>query len=382
MRSKDDVASRILRAGGNPSELYDIMQDECRRRAAKKLPATLLCPDFRFPTTLSAEQCTSDALARFHASLIPEGATVIDLTCGLAIDAFHMARKARQVTCLDIEPAVAAHAGSNARALSLANITAICSDCRQWLAENPSRRFDVAFIDPARRGHDGRRLISLTQCQPDVTTLLPAIFAVAPRIIIKASPMLDISAVAAELPGAKTIRAVGTPGECKELLIELERGHEGDIQIWADTVGQSSVQIGHTIDPIATGINVGDTIGEPCPAVMKCMPRGLGGGERLHISTMLWRNPAPDFPGRHYRVERIEPFSSSTLRRLAREKLNASVATRNFPLPADQLRQRLKATESANCRLMATTVGPTSLKLLLLLTPTPPTFPAATISEP
>lgn len=371
MRSKDDVTSRILRAGGNPSELYDIMQDECRRRAAKKLAATLLCRDFRFPTALSAEQCTSDALAAFHASLIPGGAKVVDLTCGLAIDTFHMARKAQSVTCLDIEPTVAAHAGSNARALKLNNVTAICADCRQWLAENAAQRFDIAFIDPARRADDGRRLISLAQCQPDITELLPAIFAVAPKVMVKASPMLDISAVAGELTGVKAIRAVGTAGECKELLIELERGYDGDIEIWADTIGGCSTKINRTAsDPIAGDINAGDTIGEPWPAVMKCTPRGLGGGERLHVSTMLWRNPAPDFPGRRYRVERIEPFSSSTMRRLAHEKISASVATRNFPLPADQLRQRLKTSESSHCRLMATTVGPDSRKLLLFLTPT------------
>lgn len=49
--------------------------------------------DFIFPTSLSAEQCTSELLARFHANLVPDNGVVLDMTCGLGIDAFHIAGK-------------------------------------------------------------------------------------------------------------------------------------------------------------------------------------------------------------------------------------------------------------------------------------------------
>lgn len=357
---KDDAAARLLRAAGRPDEVQRILQEECRRRAARKLAATLLCPDFRFPTSLSAEQCTSDALADFHASLIADGSRVVDLTCGLAIDAFHFAGKASEVVCIDIDPTVAACVADNAAALGLANVTAECADCRQWLEAHESERFDVAFIDPARRADDGSRLFSLAQCHPDVTQMLGSIARVAPRLIIKASPMLDISRVIGELNGVRRVRAAGTRSECKELLIEIEFGYDGPVGVSADTVGEISVTIGAESAPAvyARELLPDDTLGEPWPAVMKIAPRGQLGGEQLSGSTFLWRNPPLEsFPGNVYRITRVEPFASSVLRRLAKERIAASVAVRNFPLTAAALRERLKARESSECRLMATTLA-------------------------
>lgn len=363
---------RILRANGNPEELDRIIQEECRRRAARKLAATLLsAPGFRFPTELSAEQCTADDIAAFHASLIDEGDRVVDLTCGLGIDAFHIARRAAEVTCIDMNPAVAEAIGPNAAALGLRNVTAVCADCRQWLADNAGERFDVAFIDPARRAADGSRLYSLSQCLPNVIEMLPAVAKAAKRLIIKASPMLDISKTIAELGGGVTdIYAVGTKAECKELLIDIRFGNGAPAAVHALTIGEGMLTLDPPNDAVeyASELNVGDIVGEPWPAVMKVRPHGQLGGEQLHPTTFLFRNPPHGFRGSLYRVERIERFSSSNLRRLAREGVEASVATRNFPIAADVLRRRLKARESSVMRLMATTLYPDA-QILVFLSP-------------
>lgn len=369
---KDDYTRRILRANGKAEELEKILQDECRRRASKKLAATLSsCASFRFPTALSAEQCTSDALAEFHATLIAEGSRVGDLTCGLGIDAFHFAHKASSVTALDVDATVAAAVMPNASALGLTNVKAHCIDCQTWL-EECSERFDVLFIDPARRSDDGSRLYSLQQCQPNVVELQDAAFKVSPKLIIKVSPMLDVTRVAAELQGVMSIHAVGTKAECKELLIETQRGYEGPITVWADTIGERSIsfRLGQRFSAhYAESLSVGDTLGEPWPAVMKIASSGVLGDGQLAPSTMLWRNPdTASFPGNVYMVERIESFTSSTLKRLAKERPAASVATRNFPLTASQLRERIKARENSGMRLMATTLH-SSAQILAFLSP-------------
>lgn len=368
-KRRDDAAIRILRAGGNPDELDKILQDECRRKASKKLATTLLCTEFRFPTSLSAEQCTSDALAEFHASLINEGSRVVDLTCGLAIDAFHFATKADEVLCIDIDPIVADAVTHNSSVLKYKNVRVECADCRQWLNDNSDTKFDVAFIDPARRADDGSRLYSITQCRPDVAKLIPQIFRIAPRLIIKASPMLDISKSITELPGIKVVHSVGTKSECKELLFELERGYNGPVRVVADTIGGHSVDLAPGLLPesdYAVDVQVGDFVGEPWPAVMKCIPRGLLSGTQLHPDTFLWVNPRSSFPGNVYYVERVEAYSSSNMRRLAKEKLHASVAVRNLPITADQLRTKLKVQESSDIRLIATTIYPRQQVLLFL----------------
>lgn len=368
---KDDACARILRAHGRPEELDRILQDECRRRASRKLAATLSsAPGFRFPTRLSAEQCTSDAVAAFHASLIAPGSRVVDLTAGLGIDVFHVARRAAGIECMDIDPDVAAALTANAAALGLDNVEARCCDCRDWLAANAGKKqFDVAFIDPARRSETGGRLFSLTQCHPDVIGLLRPIRDIAPRLLVKVSPMLDITQLVRELGSVRTVYAVGTAGECKELLADVVFGHTAPAEVVAVTdSGQWTMSERATVT-YAAGLEAGDTLGEPWAAVAKALSAGELAGERLAPSTMLYRNPDPaTFPGNIYRVERVVPFSSSALRQLKREGVVASVAARNFPLRADELRRRLGAQESAMMRLMATTLAD-GMQILAFLTP-------------
>lgn len=367
---RDDYFAALLRANGNAAELNKIIQDKCRRKAARKLAATLAStPDFRFPTELSAEQCTSDDLADFHASLIAPGSSVVDLTAGLGIDDFHIARKASEVVSIELDPAVAGCLTPNARALGISNLTAINADSVSWITENRNRHFDVAFIDPARRASDGSRLYSLADCSPDVTSILNDIEQIASRLIIKASPMLDITKVISELRNVSAIYAVGTKSECKELIIDIRFGETTHPAICAATIGEPlfRLQPSDTERRYATEIREGDLIGEPFPSVAKLRPTEGFGGEQLHPSTLLWRNPSGNFPGQTYRVDRIEEFSSSAIRRLSREKIKASVATRNFTLSAEELRRRLKSEENSEMRLIATTLYPNEQKLLFLV---------------
>jgi hypothetical protein len=345
--------------------LLETMQNECRRRASRKLAATLsLCPDLEFPTQLSLEQCTADAVADFHARFIAPGSSILDMTCGLGIDTFHMARCAAAVTAIDLNPTVAAAAARNAARMGLANVETLSADSGLWLAEQSAdARWDAIFIDPARRGASGQRLFGLADCSPDVTALLPTIAAHTRRLLIKASPMLDLTRVMAELPQAVAIYAVGTTSECKELFIDVSFDADSDsaVEIHAITLGHESFSY-RASEPTAARIaqaapRPGDIVGEPYPSVMKITPRGALSGEQLHVNTHIYLNPTSPWPGRLYEVERVEPFSSSTLRSLAREGVEASVAVRNLPISADDLRRRLRARESSERRLLALTAA-------------------------
>lgn len=288
------------------------------------------------------EQCTSDLVADYHASLVPPGLRIVDLTTGLGIDAFHLARKAKEVLCIEIDPMVAEAIEPNAKAMALNGVRALNLDCAEWL-EHTEEHFDVAFIDPARRGAQGQRLFSLHDCKPGVTQLLPRMLEVADKVIIKMSPMLDITQVMRELPGVEEIHVIGTRSECKELVAVVRKQTDEPKVIVS------------TLDPlpfssIPTGV---ETIGEPYPAVMKALPWVELSGEQIGPGTHLWRNPDEDFPGRIYELVRTEEFSSGNIKRLAREKLAASVAVKNLPIKAEELRKRLRTTENDTLRLVA-----------------------------
>lgn len=366
-----------------------ILQIDCRARARKKIPEELADPRFIFPSVLASEQCTSDLLASFHATLIPEGASVLDLTCGLGIDASHIARRASSVTAVEREPSYALVAAHNARILGLSDSVSIVNDDSSRFIDNTDLRPDIVFIDPARRDSTGGRLYGLSDCSPDVIRLLPRLRSISPRLIIKASPMLDISRLAAELPGVTDIYVTGTSTECKELVADVDLSFSPD-----DTLPPDSPVSQLIIHAVVPGIfdfsftpadealavpqlcppEVGGYLYEPHPVVMKAAPfrllsqrfdvAKLAPNSHLYFSTGLRH----DFPGDIFRIEEILPYSSGEIKRLARRYPVINVATRNFDVPTDTLRRKLKVRDGGQLRLMATTLSDSS-RIMLILSP-------------
>lgn len=341
-----DFNAQRLKAAGNPAELNRIMQEECRERYSSKLYDTLRCEAFVFPTRLSAEQCTSDDLAEKHAALVPYGATVLDMTCGLGIDSFHIARRAADVTMIDIDTRVAAAASGNSRALGLDNIEVVCADSIEWLSES-NRHFDVIFIDPARRAGDGSRLFALSQCAPDVISILPLLRERSGKIIIKASPMLDVSHTLGELGNYADLIVFGTGRECKELTAIVP----GDGKITAGGISfylseEKSAEARY-LKSLPSGF-----IYEPLPEVMKAAPYKLLSEKfsimKFDVNTHLYSSDrlVKEFPGRIMRIEAVMKSGNKAFKSL--RGIDADVAVRNYSMTAEALRMKLGIKHGGN----------------------------------
>lgn len=379
----DDLTRLRLRYHGDPLAEQAIMQIECRRKAGSRIPSAITCDDFIFPTYLSAEQATSEPLARLHADLAgyQPGSRHLDLTCGLGIDAFEAARRGAKVTAIDLDPVVAAAATSNAIALGLqANFSAINADSNEFVTTTDSL-WDCIFIDPARRNDSGRKLTALADCSPDVTAILPRLLELAPKIIIKASPMLDISATATELNASAAgkgrvtrLITIGTARECKETLAIVERGATGSYQVEAATIlpvsekciifEASSERSSEEIPTVEELPLVGDCLYEPYPAVMKTAAWGALAAldpnlRQLHPNTHLFTSPTtvPTFPGIQTEIKRVEILSDRSLRSIAREYPKINVSTRNFIISAPELAKRLRVKEGGDMRLYGVRCG-------------------------
>ncbi len=376
----DPAALRLKYAGkqGNLDFNEAIIQIECRRKFGRKLGDTLSSfADFYFPSVLAGEQSSSDILADYHASLVPEGMTVVDLTSGLGIDVLHMARRASSVVAVERNPALVEALRYNSRGLALGDVvTPVCADCTDYIDRciAEGRRFDMAFIDPARRAADGGRLYALADCSPDVVALLPKISQICNMLVIKASPMLDIAHTAVSLQRTPvSIAAAGTAAECKELVITVL--FEGDVpqntMIEAVTLGagESSVFSFTAMQEneaarveTAPAIKPGDFICEPFPAVMKTGAfrvlaatfglRGFQDNTRVLFSS----ERIAGFPGMFWKVEEVLPFASSVIKRFKSKYPAISIVTRNFGMGADALRSRLGVKEApGDLRLFALT---------------------------
>ncbi|MCM1138646.1 MAG: class I SAM-dependent methyltransferase [Duncaniella sp.] len=365
----NDFNALRLKYHKQPEKLWEILQAECRFKTAKKLSETLLNQGFIFPSITVAEMATSDMVADVHASMIKDDETVLDMTCGLGIDTFHIAKRASHVTSIELDHDCFEAALHNCQALNLSNVEIIEGNSVKWLAEN-DRHYDVIFIDPARRDSSGRHF-ALRDCQPDVAANLSLLLSRCKRLIIKASPMLGIEAVKSELNVSCQVTVIGTRRECKELVLSI-KGYDGANEtkpfdeVKCITIGQgiysftiSSDRLAHVeySMPAEEGY-----LYEPFPTVMK------GGGYRslaqefgvkkLHPNTQLFFSEElkADFPGEHFKIIAILPSSKHTYKEFHKSYPKVNVATRNFPLSAPLLVDKLKVKEGGDKMVFGTTV--------------------------
>ncbi len=366
----DDTNRLRLSAHGNLAMTRVIDQIECRRRAEKKLATTLnKAPRFIFPSVLSAEQSTSDSLAEFHASLMPDDCRVLDMTCGLGIDTFHIAEKSDSVDSCEINELTASAAEHNAGLLGLKNVNVHCTDSTEFLKTLPPDSFGCIFIDPARRGDHGKRLFALSDCSPDVTSLLPKMLTVAPQVVIKASPMIDVTHTATALgSNVQRIIAVGDRRECKELIIVCGRQKEDNPMLEAVTLndGKTISHWSHTKpqeDQASADYGIpgcGDFLYEPSPAAMKIAPLKLLsarlGVKKIAPNSHLYHSPGKilDFPGRCYRIMDVTGFSKSDIKTLSATYDRLDISVRNFPMKPDEISKKLRIKTGGNHHLFAT----------------------------
>ncbi len=365
-----------LKYHGNPAKLDEILQAECRHKCARKLPDLLSIEGFRFPSTALAEMSTSEAVAAVHASMIQPGETVLDMTLGLGVDAFAMSRRGAIVTGIDIEPAATREATHNAVLLGLTDIRIINADSIGWLSADPSRHFAAIFIDPQRRDSSGRHF-ALADCVPDITRSSSILLSRCRRLIIKMSPMVDISAVASELSVSHChIVIIGTAKECKEVVMitgsEITSG-----LVECVTIGHPSLTFtpgsGETAPAYATP-QPGQLLLEPYPSVMK----GASAGSLRHIpypklapNTHLFLSDTvtDTFPGERMEIMEVMPFSKAVIKGFSKRYPVINVATRNFPLPAPELARRLKVREGGDRMLHGATLADGSRVLIVTSMP-------------
>ncbi len=231
---------------------------EVRRKLRTKVPEWYAVPSLIYPFRLSGEQCSSSETARYKAkvcgsSLVPEPSLcdpshkwappsyaaegghrfgdqtapanerlkIADLTGGMGVDAWAFAKVAKEVLYNEMQVELARATELNFKELGVENVR--FRNCRV----EPGKvaevldgfRPDVIFLDPARRAGDGRKVFLIEECQPDVLGLLPELFEASRYVLLKLSPMADITMACKRLGAhVKEGHVVAAGGECKELL--------------------------------------------------------------------------------------------------------------------------------------------------------------------
>lgn len=377
-----DTARLMLKSEpGLPfSKALAVTQIECRRRARGKIPSLLVHRTFVFPKPISAEQCTHERVAQLHASLLSGAGSVLDMTMGLGVDAYYVSQRVGSVTAIELDPVIAAAGAMNMASIA-PNVQVVNADCAEYI--DGCQRYGAAFIDPARRDECNRRLYGLADCLPNVLELMPRIAAVAPRLLIKASPMVDVTQSMRDLgPQLTDVWAVSVRGECKELLFDLNLAAvaapavvtlhalnytaNGAEQAFSSPAGQAS-----TAEMEAALVEPGMMLYEPNASVMKIGAFGalvarygvcqLARDSHLYVS----RDAVDGFPGRGFVVDDVVPLCGREIKRLAKTGGKLNVAVRNWRMSADELKKRLRVTDGGDRYAFATTLASGSPVLLM-----------------
>lgn len=366
-----NVEKLILSLKGKKTDIdipFAAVQILCRRKAALKLPCFTANPHTLFPTLLSAEQATAEPIAEFHASLIAEGSEVIDMTCGLGIDAFAIAKRAKNVEAFELNPEVAEVARHNAEALKIPNFFVKNADSIEILRNMSEKIADVIFVDPARRKKSTARAYDFSDCQPDIISNLPLIQSHCERLIVKASPMLDIHRTISQLPNSKDIFVVTLEGECKEILIISDTGYSGETTYHIVDISRSGNRDALVFKPsenekyqIQYGSpKTGNFLFEPSAGYMKLQPWGILSHRYKNLKKLAQNShifftseKIKDFPGRRFIIEGIYSMHSPEIKAMKGDKIN--IFTRNYPLSPQELKKRLKVKDGGETYILATT---------------------------
>ncbi len=199
------------------------MQIEMRRKTAGKMPWFLHHPGFRFGTAQSAEQASNQNVALFHAFLIGHNRSVLDMTAGLGIDAMTIAMRGNRVTAYELETERVEALRHNADILGIDELAVVKGDSVLHLQQS-EEHYDWIFVDPARRDSGNNRRFLLHDSLPDVVSHQDLLLAHADNVLIKASPLLDITQALRDFSNVRSIIILSYKNEVKEVLIHLSLG--------------------------------------------------------------------------------------------------------------------------------------------------------------
>ena len=401
---------------------------EVRRKLRTKVPEWYAVPSLVYPFRLSGEQCSSSETAKYKALLalglrregippetvatrplppqaagpskgeqpgppkisrflgwlgrgwpqvsggIPSRLSVADLTGGMGVDAWAFAQVAEEVLYNEMQVELVRATELNFRELGVKNVRFRNSRVEPGKVKEVLDGFepDVIFLDPARRAEDGRKVFLIEECQPDVLGLLPELFEACRYVLLKLSPMADITMACKRLGAhVKEVHVVAAGGECKELLFLLDREWEGTpstFVVEGGAVMEIPGQAGNDGSPlvISTGAKRRGEIWlfEPGKALLKagafdlpCRKFGLtklGQHTHLYVGESVPEELRPF--GKVFKVLEMLPLNNRTMKEAGKRWPQAEVTARNVPMTSDLLRKKLGCASGGDIHLFGVRV--------------------------
>lgn len=363
---------------------FCLQQIEGWQIARKKIPYWAATEDIVYPPRISMEQCSSQQTAEYKRGvaerLFPEEQRklFVDLTGGFGIDFSYIASAFEHAIYVEEQPHLCEMAAKNFVCLDLKNAQVVRGNALQFAIPKDT---DLIYLDPARRDGVGRKVVALEDCSPNIVEQQKVWLASAKRVMVKLSPMLDITMAIRQLIGVSEVHVVAVEGECKELLFVLDGQHSSQEIVFCCT------ELGHKVEIYSckqnerdllpevlpqTGLQVGGYLHEPNASILKAHVQEALAKEcnlqKLHPQSNLYysEKPLELYNGfyRSFKIDAWSGFGKKELKSLLSNMEQANLTVRNFPSSVADLRKRLRLREGGSAYLFATTLSENNHVLL------------------
>ncbi len=331
-----------------------------KKKCKNKLPLFFNSKNIYYPARVNIEQTSSEITAGYKAGLI-SGDSLLDITGGFGVDDIAFAEKFRKVIHCEIIKELSNIAAHNFKILNKKNIEACTGNGIEYLQENKVR-FNWIYSDPSRRDEANKKVFLLKDCLPDIPENLDFLFDHTTNILLKLSPVLDISSSVKELKFVKEIHIVAVENEVKELLIILKKDYSEKIIIKTvnfkkDREDYFESVFGSSGTPVFSLPE--NFLYEPNAAIMKA---GLFndvsaklGVNKLHNNSHLYTSrKLMDFPGRRFRILQSVSYDRKKLKKMISSG-KAHITIRNFPENVATIRKKTGLKEGGDLYLFFTT---------------------------
>jgi 16S rRNA G966 N2-methylase RsmD len=332
----------------------------CKQKSEKKLPSWFNAKNIYYPPKVSIEQTSSETAANYKASLV-SGKRLLDLTGGFGVDSFYFSSSFNTIDHCEIDTNLSKIAAHNFEQLNKKNIICLAENGLEYLKKS-TEIFDVIYVDPSRRNDVKEKVFLLKDCEPNIPENIDLLFKKTKTILLKNSPILDITSAINELKFVKEIHVVAINNDVKELLYILEKGYCKEILIKTINFTKKSAQKFHFNyhkKPVSSYHEPLEYLYEPNAAVLKSGAFHEISTQlnifKLHQHSHLYTSKKRiEFPGREFKIIAVLPYDKKKIVKLLPNK-KANITTRNFHKTVAQIRKELKIKDGGDSFLFFTT---------------------------
>ncbi len=372
------------------------------QRTRDKLPFLQEMPEWRYPKQLSLEQCSSETTARYknlsknlsltlssgeginHAEIRARyksrRGVFVDLTGGMGIDTWFLSEDFKETHYVEQDEDLCRLAEHNF-GLYAPHIQVHHDTAEHFL--QTLKHADLIYIDPARRSKSGSKVFKLEDCTPNVVELMPLLREKCDTLMLKLSPMIDVSAAIKNLSltlssgegipcglSVTNVHVVAVRNEVKEVIVVCQQNsltapavlecsnrspllHCVNLETSQEEFVFSMEEEKESECQYAT--ETGEYIIEPNMAIMKAgafktFARRYGLLKLGYNTHLYTADTSLSIPGRVWRVGDLADKKA-----IRGQKMN--ILSRNYPLSADEIRKKYNIKDGGDKWLIATRIG-------------------------